>query len=273
MGGPGPRQDENQAEEMTEAGLSSELSTLGWVGGLLAFILTVLVMVAVLRFRVRREFKASGDLDPGPLVESLVRDREAWPGFAGAWRRPLVPTHGVDRQSLAGVENAASQSALFVAKSPGEWMAPVIKGGGLVLDGSTRAGRVAATAFGAFDLDQWASMWRCSRTNWFGLQVQEALCGTGLNLNLRHSDDVRGGDGSGFAVDQGARAWVVIDETDPDWRRCRDLAGARPAEAVFRAADIVVEMLPLSGRRTQLALSELARKALIAVDLTRGTPL
>ncbi len=237
-----------------------------WSAGLFAFlvgsVLALGIGLATWKSRARREFKVSADLDPGPLVESLLRDREAWPGFSGAWRRPLVPTHGEICRSLAGVENAASRSALFVSKSSGEWVVPVIEGGGLVLDGSTRAGRVAAVTFGAFDLDHWALQWRRSRIAPFGLEVQEALCRAGTNLELRLVDDLEDNGGSGLVVHEGARAWVVIDEANSDWRRCCNLAGTRPAEAVFRAADLVVGMLPLSGRRAQQALAELARTAL-----------
>jgi len=230
------------------------------------------IVISWWKLRARREFKASKDLDPGPLVESLLRDREAWPGFSGAWRRPLVPTCWMERQSLERLESAASRTALFVAKSPGEWVAQVIEGGGLILDGSTRAGRAAAVTFAAFDLDQWEILWRRSRNDAFGLRVQEALRRAGMKLELRFVGDLEDCGGSGLALDEGARAWVVVNEASPGWQRCRDLSRVRPRQAIFRAADIVVELLPSSGRRAQQALSELARTVLkeMSVDL-KGT--
>jgi len=251
--------------------LDNDLGWLPWWLGLPAGVALCLGLWGVHRvLGGSRRFNSAPDFDPGPLVESLVRDREAWPGFTGAWRRPLVPAHGVDRQSLAGVESAASRSALFIAKSPGEWVVTVKEGGGLVLDGSTRAGRAAAVTFGAFDLDQWALLWRRSRVESFGSGVQEALLRTGLNLEIRLVDGVQGGSGLALVLDGGERTWAVIDGTSPEWRRCRDLAGVRPAEAVFRGADFVVESLTRSGRRAQQALAELAQSVLREMDVDDG---
>ncbi len=237
--------------------------SLGWFVLLGGSVLLLVGAIAVWRLRTRRDFNPPDDLDPGPLVESLVRDREAWPGFAEARRRNLVPAHGADRQSLAGIEDAASRLGLFVAESPGEWVARVKE---VVLDGSTRAGRVAAAAFGAFDLDRWEVLWRRSRTDPFGLEVQEALRRNGLNLELRIADDVPGGGGLGFVVEGGPRGWVVVDEDRRDWRWCCAHMEEKPAEAIFRAADIVVGFLPLSWPPAQPVLVELAKSALMAME-------
>lgn len=264
-----PRQAITPSERTAESRRESEPPSFWWVLGLLGVILAVSVAAAMWHFRIRWVFEASGDLDPGALVESLVRDRDAWPGFAGARRRKLVPAHGEDRQSLAGIEDAASHLALFVAESPGEWVARVREGGDVVIDGSTRAGRVAAAACGAFDLDRWEVLWRRSRTHPFGLEVQEALRRTGLNLELRYADDVPGG-GLGFVVNDGVRAWVVIDDAGPDWRWCRDHAQVHRTEAIFRAGDLVVEALQVSGVHAQQAMAELARSAINALHPPSG---
>jgi len=100
--------------------------------------------------------------------------------------------------------------------------------------------------------------------------VQEALLRTGLNLEIRLVDGVQGGSGLALVLDGGERTWAVIDGTSPEWRRCRDLAGVRPAEAVFRGADFVVESLTRSGRRAQQALAELAQSVLREMDVDDG---
>ncbi len=237
-----------------------------WVGLLGGSIMLLVAVLVVRRFKIQREFNASGDLDTGPLVESLVRDREAWPGFAGARRRELVPAHGTHRQSLAGIEDAASRIELFVAESPGEWVARVREGGALVLDGSTHAGRVAAVAFGASDLGRWKILWRQSRTDPLCLEVQEALLRTGMKLELRLSDGVPGGVGSGFVVDGGAAAFAVIDDENRQWRLLCDRLDENRAEAIFSAVDIVFSILPLSGVSAQQALAALAQDALMAME-------
>ncbi|MEN8162740.1 MAG: ATP-binding protein [Acidobacteriota bacterium] len=254
---------ERGLEERPEGNQDRSLRRAGLLGG---GALLLGAAFAVWRLRPGREFKASTDLDPGPLVESLVRDREAWPGFAEARRRNLVPAHGVDRQSLAGIEEATSRVGLFVAESPGEWVERVREGGALVLDGSTRAGSVSAAAFGAFDLDRWQTLWRRSRKDEFGLQVQEALRRHGLKLELRFAAGVPGGVGLGFVVHGGAKAWVVIDDNSRDWRRCNDHVDKNRPEAIFRAADVVVGLLPLSWLPAQEALAELAESALMLTE-------
>lgn len=238
-----------------------------WRVGLLGGSSLILVVVLVVRkFKIQREFNTPGDLDTGPLVESLVRDREAWPGFAGARRRDLVPAHGADRQSLAGIEDAALSMDLFVAESPGEWVARAREGGAMVLDGSTHAGRVAASAFGAFDLGRWEDLWQRSRTDSLCLEIQEALLQNGMKLKIRRADGVAGGVGSGFLVDGGATAWMVIDDDNRQWRLCRDRMEENRAEAIFRAVDIVFAVLPSSGAPAQQALAALARDALKAME-------
>ncbi len=307
-------------EEAPEVLPGAPLWWFGVPGGLLLFI-----GLGTLRWKrgSRRIFSGSTDLDPGPLVESLVRDREAWPGFVGAWRRALVPSFELQRRSLADVERAASRSALFVAQrvraritsdfarpdvlqiwfgqlreivgvaratlrisrlSPsrrcgaggmrkgevllartlnrGDWVAQVVDGGGLVIDGSTRAGRVAAEAFGAFDLDRWDSTWRRSQEDSFGLKVQECLSKAGMDVEIRLIGDAGNERVSALVLPRDGRTWVVVDQTHPEWRNCRDLAATRSEEAVFRAADHIFEGLRPAGPQTQDALAELARGVL-----------
>lgn len=235
---------------------------LGWVGLVAGVVLVLGCAVARWRHRGRREFSVSDDLDTGPLVESLVRDREAWPGFGEARRRKLVPALGQDRRSLAEIEMSASRMALFVAESSGEWVERV---DGVVLDGTSRAGRIAAAAFGAFDLDRWEGLWRRSRSEPFCVEVQDALHRAGLATEIRHADDVPDGAGMAFAMDGGPKAWVVIDESNPEWKRGRDQRERNRAEALFRAADVIVGMLPGAGSPQKKALAMLARDALLAM--------
>ena len=240
--------------------------SLWWVGLLGGSILILVVVFGARRFKTQREFNAPGNLDTGPLVESLVRDREAWPGFTEARRRDLVPAHGADRQSLAGIEDAALNMGLFVAESPGVWVERAREGGAMVVDGSTHAGRVAASEFGAFDLDRWAELWQRSRTDSLCFEVQEALLRNGMKLDLRCADRVAGGVGSGFLVDGGATAWMVIDDDNRQWRLCCDRREENRAEAIFGAVDIVFAVLPSLGAPAQQALAALARDALTAME-------
>lgn len=224
-----------------------------------ALVLGVGLAIAMWKHRSRREFSVSGDLDTGPLVESLVRDRDAWPGFSQARRRKLVPTLGSERRSLAEIEEAASHKTLFVADRPGEWVKRV---DGMVLDGLNRAGRTAATAFGAFDLDHWAGVWRQSLGDSFGVEVEEALKRVGLKTQIRRANTVSDGCGTALVVDGGTRTLVVIGEADPEWKRACELRNGNQSEAVFRAADIVVGLLPGRGAAPGRVLARLALEAL-----------
>ena len=232
------------------------------IGLVLGLVLIVCIAVVTWKQRARREFNLSGDLDTGPLVESLLRDREAWPGFSEARRRKLVPTLGGNRRSLAEIEKAGSQMTLFVAESSGEWVERV---DGVVLDGSSRAGRIAAAAFGAVDLDRWESLWRRSHRDPFVVEVQDALLRVGLAMEVRHADEVSDSYGMALVVGGGTKAWVVIDDANPEWKRGRDQRERNQAEAIFRGADVIVGLLPGGGSSSDQALAMLAQDALSAM--------
>ena len=234
-----------------------------WGFGLLAAILGTSVVVGVRRLRVTREFRAPADLDPGALVESLIRDGEAWPGFREARRRRLIPSLADERHSLAQIEAAARRSALFVAHSQGSWVERVRDGGGLVIDGGTRAGRAAADAFGAFDLDRWQDLWVRSAPTPLTEAVETALRRSGLDLKLRFADGVPGGD-LGLMLNDGARAWVVcVGIEGPPGIGNSDCGPGK----VFWAADRAVETLGSGAVQAQRALAAVARENLVAMGL------
>lgn len=237
-------------------------SAMWW--GLFAAILAGTGAMVGMRIRVRRHYLLPADPDPGPLVESLVRDRERWPGYKRAIRRPLVPGQGQDNYSLAAIEKAASLSRLFVAGSQNTWNGRIEDRGGLIIDGKTRAGRVAAAASGALDLDRWQPIWEQSGPSRLCREIQEALRGAGLFIEIQNGADVPGGT-MGLSVGGGCHGWVVIDEHHFDWLRCRELIQSQHNEAIFRAADLVIAALPVAGPRVKQALAELARSTLVAV--------
>ena len=223
------------------------------------------VLAMVWKRRFRRTFCAGEDADPGPIVESILRDREAWRSFPAARRRPLVPQIGSGRCSLLQLERAAAAGRFFAARQPGPIVDQVRTAGGLVVDASSRAGRAAMSALGAVDLDRWRRLASSAgATGELAQRVALVLGSVGVDVEILEVAGLTE-PAESLRVPGDSRTQVLVDREGREWVSAVEGLSSRPQEAVFRAADLVVRSLSVAGNEGSRALGDLAFGAVLEV--------
>ncbi len=171
----------------------------------------------------RRQLHLAPEVDAAAWVEGALENPEEFHGLEEVWVRPLVPL--VDgRISLRRARELAASGKLWSATRPGELVRAAVAAGRAVVDCSERAGRSAASAFGAVDLDLW-EQWLSRRTHEPLLEELTALTRGRWQLavasSVAHSPQVMS-----EPVGRGRwrGRWLLWSADDPVLARARTLA-------------------------------------------------
>ena len=140
----------------------------------------------------------------------------------------------------------------------------VRRAGAIVLDSSTREGEAVAESLGAIDLDQWDTALRATRSHPLLDALSRELAREGEDWRLRTGSGTTPIEVLDLPVGRGrARRWVVVAASAPFFDDAARRLQARPAEALFRAADGILERLDLPDDARKRLLARLASAALL----------
>ncbi|HET7293391.1 MAG TPA: ATP-binding protein [Vicinamibacteria bacterium] len=217
--------------------------------------------------RIRTERRVA--LDPAHDVARLLRGALAQPdAFRRApavFERRLVPLFPRGVARLGEAWNAATHRRLFRSERGAFLAVRVARAGALVVDTRRAEGRVVADALGAVDLDAWDALLARSRGGRLLGRVERAFRAAGEPVTLRHAAELGGAlvlDRPLGRLSRGTHRTLVVDTEEPWLRSAERLAGDRPAEAVFSAADRVASLLRLREAALGRVLAPLAEAAL-----------
>jgi hypothetical protein len=196
------------------------------------------------------------------MLEVILRDSNRPPGFPGARLRPLVPVLGGSWRSLAQLDRAAAADRLFAASGVGEICERVLAAGALVIDSGTRAGRLAASALGARDIDSWRRLESAARPSEPADRVVRALRGHGVDVEILEAGGLAASAES-LRIPGDPCLRIVVNGKAPEWRAAADLLPVRPQEAVFRCVDLLARTLPEVEEAAAAAVRTIARDAVL----------
>ena len=244
--------------------------------------------------RTRRSTRLDPAHDLSKLLRGALVQPDAFRHVPSLFHRPLIPLEGGARGSLAEAWVLATKRRLYVTRARSPLARSARRAGAVVLDGASPEGATVAEALGAVDLDHWDAVLRGARTHTLLELVAREVrregedwrlrlhyersepraAGSGLRLHYERSEPRAAGSGlrlsqAGAGIDvvdvpagRGRiRRWVVVGPEEPFFATAAGLLEARPAEALFRAADGLLDRLDLDEAARRRLLSRLAAAA------------
>jgi hypothetical protein len=208
--------------------------------------------------RTRRTLRLSDGLDVGALVRGALRHPERVAHAAALFHRALVPCRG-GALSLARAQELADGGALYVARRETALAARADRQGARVIDGAQAAGRAAADALGAVDLDAWSDRLDASDDGGPLLErVNRGLAHAGARFRVRAGDGV----GAPCVLDLPGSRDLLLDAGTPWLAAARGRAAQRPAAAALEVAERAAELVGLPRADQGTLLAPFARAAL-----------
>ncbi|MET0556720.1 MAG: hypothetical protein ABW221_27015, partial [Vicinamibacteria bacterium] len=208
--------------------------------------------------RTRRTLRLSEGLDVGALVRGALRHPERVAHAAALFHRALVPCRG-GALSLARAQELADDGALYVARRQTPLAARAGRQGAHVVDGSQPAGRAAADALGAVDLDAWSERLDASDDGGPLLgRVNRGLREAGARFRVRAGAGV----GAPCVLDLPQGREVLLDAATPWLADAFGRAAGSPAAAALDVAERTAELVALPRAAQGALLAPFARAAL-----------
>jgi hypothetical protein len=208
--------------------------------------------------RTRRTLLLSDGLDVGALVRGALRHPERVAHAAALFHRALVPCRG-GALSLSRAQELADGGALYVARRQTPLSTRAARQGACVVDGSQAAGRAAADALGAVDLDAWSERLDASDDGGPLLsRVNRGLREAGARFRVRAGAGV----GAPCVLDLPRSRDVLLDAATPWLVEAFGRAEGRPAAAALDVAERAAELVALPPAEQGALLAPFARAAL-----------
>lgn len=214
--------------------------------------------------RTRRSTRLDPKHDLSKLLRGALVQPDAFRHVPSLFHRPLIPLAGGGMCALAEAWILATRTRLFTTRAGSPLAKAVRRAGATVLDAATPEGAAVSESLGAIDLDVWDGTLRATRSHLLLDRLSAELAREGEDWRLRTGAGAAALEVLDLPVGRGrVRRWVVVGADEPFFQDAARRLESRPAEALFRAADGILERLDLPDVARRRLLARLASAALI----------